>query len=298
MHGMNIGRIVTAMVTPFNEQDQVNLEATCQLVNELIANGSDALVVGGTTGESPTLTTDEKMALFHTVVEAAGGRVPVIAGTGSNNTRASIELSKKVEDLGVDGIMLVTPYYNKPSQEGLFQHFKAISESTSLPIMLYNIPGRSGVNLDAETTLRLAELRNIVSIKEASGNLDQIAEIIEHSPADFSVYSGDDSLTLPLLSIGGTGVVSVASHIIGNEMQEMVQLFLSGQVERAAAIHRKLLPLMKTLFMTPNPTAVKAALELKGLPVGHVRLPLVPLTAEEQRQLELAINPQFNMFVS
>ncbi|BAB05461.1 4-hydroxy-tetrahydrodipicolinate synthase [Halalkalibacterium halodurans] len=295
---MNIGRIVTAMVTPFNEQDQVNLEATCQLVNELIANGSDALVVGGTTGESPTLTTDEKMALFHTVVEAAGGRVPVIAGTGSNNTRASIELSKKVEDLGVDGIMLVTPYYNKPSQEGLFQHFKAISESTSLPIMLYNIPGRSGVNLDAETTLRLAELRNIVSIKEASGNLDQIAEIIEHSPADFSVYSGDDSLTLPLLSIGGTGVVSVASHIIGNEMQEMVQLFLSGQVERAAAIHRKLLPLMKTLFMTPNPTAVKAALELKGLPVGHVRLPLVPLTAEEQRQLELAINPQFNMFVS
>ncbi|MED4123942.1 4-hydroxy-tetrahydrodipicolinate synthase [Halalkalibacterium halodurans] len=295
---MNIGRIVTAMVTPFNEQDQVNLEATCQLVNELIANGSDALVVGGTTGESPTLTTDEKMALFHTVVEAAGGRVPVIAGTGSNNTRASIELSKKVEDLGVDGIMLVTPYYNKPSQEGLFQHFKAISESTSLPIMLYNIPGRSGVNLDAETTLRLAELSNIVSIKEASGNLDQIAEIIEHSPADFSVYSGDDSLTLPLLSIGGTGVVSVASHIIGNEMQEMVQLFLSGQVERAAAIHRKLLPLMKTLFMTPNPTAVKAALELKGLPVGHVRLPLVPLTAEEQRQLELAINPQFNMFVS
>ena len=222
---MNFGNVLTAMVTPFNQNGDIDFEATKGLVNHLIANGSDGLVVAGTTGESPTLSHDEKVALFKYVVEVVNGRVPVIAGTGSNNTKESIELTKEAELVGVDGIMLVAPYYNKPSQEGMFQHFRAIATSTVLPIMLYNIPGRSVVNMEADTIIRLSRLENIVSVKEASGDLDQVAEIISKTSDNFSVYTGDDSMTLPTLSIGGTGVVSVASHIIGNEMQEMVQQF-------------------------------------------------------------------------
>uniref|UniRef100_UPI000371AF4B 4-hydroxy-tetrahydrodipicolinate synthase n=1 Tax=Halalkalibacterium ligniniphilum TaxID=1134413 RepID=UPI000371AF4B len=230
--------------------------------------------------------------------ETVNGRVPVIAGTGSNNTAASIELTKKAEEIGVDGIMLVAPYYNKPSQEGLYQHFKVIAESTKLPVMIYNIPGRSVVNIDVETTLRLAEIKNIVATKEASGDLDAMAEIIERAPEGFSLYSGDDSLTLPILAIGGTGVVSVASHVIGNEMQQMVRNFTAGQVQAAAQQHRQLLPLMKTIFIAPNPTAVKEALEMQGVPVGSVRLPLVPLTAEQKQQLQLVMQPSVSFFVS
>ena len=192
------------------------------------------LVVSGTTGESPTLTTEEKVELFKFVVEVVDGRVPVIAGTGSNNTRASINLTKLAEETGVDGIMLVVPYYNKPSQEGLYQHFKAIAESTSLPIMLYNIPGRSVVNMSVETIVRLSKIPNIVALKEASGNLDAMAEIISRTPNDFSLYSGDDGLTLPVLSIGGVGVISVASHVIGNEMQAMINNFKNGKLQEAA----------------------------------------------------------------
>ena len=283
---MNFGQIVTAMVTPFDENGEVDFLATRNLINHLIANGSDALVVAGTTGESPTLSEAEKVELFKFTVEVVNGRVPVIAGTGSNSTKESLELTMLAEDVGVDGIMLVAPYYNKPCQEGLYQHFKTIAAATSLPIMLYNIPGRSVVNISVETIIRLSEIPNIVAIKEASGNLDAMAEIIERTPTDFSLYSGDDGLTIPVLAIGGTGVVSVSAHVIGNEMQAMIRNFKIGNIQEAAADHRKLLPIMKELFAAPNPSPVKAALNLKGIPVGGVRLPMIPLNDEQLRSLQ------------
>jgi len=282
---MNFGNVLTAMVTPFNETGTIDFEATRNLVNYLIKNGTDGLVVAGTTGESPTLSHDEKLKLFQFVVETVDKRIPVIAGTGSNNTQASIELTKEAEKVGADGIMLVAPYYNKPSQEGMYQHFRAIAESTKLPIMLYNIPGRSVVNIEPKTIIRLSEIGNIVAVKEASGSLDAAAEIISKTPENFSVYTGDDSMTLPTLSIGGAGVVSVAAHVIGNEMQEMVQRFRAGDVTYAAALHRHLLPLMKELFNAPSPTPVKEALNHIGVPVGGVRLPLVPLNDTEREAL-------------
>nr|WP_216366249.1 4-hydroxy-tetrahydrodipicolinate synthase [Geobacillus sp. BMUD] len=282
---VQFGNIITAMVTPFDRKGNLDLAKTTELVNYLLDNGTDALVVAGTTGESPTLTTEEKIALFRHVVSVVNGRVPVIAGTGTNDTRASIELTKKAEEAGVDAVMLVAPYYNKPNQEGLYQHFKAIAESTSLPVMLYNVPGRTSVSLAPETVIRLSEVSNIVAVKEASGNLDAMAEIIERTPDDFLLYSGDDSLTLPVLAIGGAGVVSVASHIIGNEMQEMIRSFLAGDHQKAAALHRKWVPLMKGLFAAPSPVPVKTALQLRGLDVGSVRLPLVPLTEQERKDL-------------
>ncbi|MEW4210106.1 4-hydroxy-tetrahydrodipicolinate synthase [Priestia megaterium] len=286
---MNFGQVLTAMVTPFDQNGEIDFNATKTLVEHLITNGTDGLVVAGTTGESPTLTTEEKIELFKCVVEAAAGRVHVIAGTGSNNTQASMSLTKLAEETGVDGIMLVAPYYNKPSQEGLYQHFKTIAESTSLPVMLYNIPGRSIVNISVETVVRLSEIPNVVSIKEASGNLDAMAEIISKTPSDFTLYSGDDGLTIPVLAIGGAGVISVASHIIGNDMQEMINAFKNGDVQKAAATHRNLLPIMRALFIAPSPSPVKAALNLNGIQVGGVRLPMVPLSNKEQSTLEKAL---------
>ena len=286
---MNFGKVLTAMVTPFDQKGEIDFNGVRTLVNYLIANGTDGLVVAGTTGESPTLTTEEKVELFKYVVKVVEGRVPVIAGTGSNNTRASISLTKQAEEAGVDGIMLVSPYYNKPSQEGLYQHFKAIAESTKLPVMLYNIPGRSVVNIKVDTVVRLSEIENIVCIKEASGNLDAMAEIISRTSDDFTLYSGDDGLTLPVLSIGGAGVVSVASHILGNEMQAMISCFFNGDLKEAAAAHRHLLPKMKALFAAPSPSPVKAALNLTGIPVGGVRLPMVPLSEDEMRNLQIAL---------
>ncbi|QED49825.1 4-hydroxy-tetrahydrodipicolinate synthase [Cytobacillus dafuensis] len=288
---MNFGQVLTAMVTPFDQNGEIDFQATRILVNYLIENGSDGLVVAGTTGESPTLTVEEKVELSKFVVKAVDGRVPVIAGTGSNNTRASISLTRQAEEAGVDGIMLVAPYYNKPSQEGLFQHFKAISESTALPIMLYNIPGRSVVNISVETIVRLSKIENIVAVKEASGDLDAMAKIISDTADDFTLYSGDDGLTLPVLAIGGAGIVSVASHIIGNEMQDMINLFKNGDVEGAASAHRSLLPIMKALFAAPSPSPVKAALNMRGIYAGGVRLPLVALNNEEKSALEEALQP-------
>lgn len=286
---MYFGQILTAMVTPFDRYGEVDFNATRTLVNYLIANGSDGLVVAGTTGESPTLTEKEKLDLFKFVVKIVDGRVPVIAGTGSNNTKASISLTKKAEEAGVDGIMLVAPYYNKPSQEGLFQHFKAIAESALLPVMLYNIPGRSAVNISVETIVRLSQIPNIVAIKDASGDLDAMAQIISETPLNFTLYSGDDGLTLPVLAIGGAGIVSVSAHIIGNEMQEMINSFKKGDVCAAADMHRNLLPIMKSLFFAPSPSPVKAALNMSGVYVGDVRLPLVPLNDEEIRMLQSAL---------
>lgn len=288
---MNFGQLLTAMVTPFDHHGEVDFKATKTLVNYLIANGTDGLVVAGTTGESPTLTAEEKVELLKVVVEVVDGRVPVIAGTGSNNTKASISLTRQAEEAGVDAIMLVTPYYNKPSQEGLFQHLKAIAQSTSLPVMLYNIPGRSAVNMSVETIVSLSKINNIVAVKEASGDLDAMAQIISHTPSDFTLYSGDDGLTLPVLAIGGAGIVSVSAHIIGNEMQEMINSYKSGDVHGAASIHRNLLPIMKALFAAPNPSPVKAALNMSGINVGGVRLPLVPLNNEEERALQRALEP-------
>lgn len=282
---VQFGQIATAMVTPFDNKGNIDFAKTTQLVNYLIENGTDSLVVAGTTGESPTLTTEEKLALFRHVVDVVDGRVPVIAGTGSNNTRVSIELTKKAEQIGVDAVMIVAPYYNKPNQEGIYQHYKAIAESTSLPVMVYNIPGRAVVNISVETIVRLSEIPNIVAVKDASGNLDAMTEIIAKTRDDFMLYSGDDGLTLPVLAIGGKGVVSVASHIIGNEMKEMIEAFMSGDNKKAATIHQQLLPIMKALFAAPSPVPVKTALQLKGLDVGSVRLPLVQLTEQERLQL-------------
>ncbi|TMN23624.1 4-hydroxy-tetrahydrodipicolinate synthase [Lentibacillus cibarius] len=283
---MDFGRILTAMVTPFDEHGQIDLDKTDQLIEHLLDNGSDGLVAGGTTGESPTLTKQEKITLFRHIVKTVNNRVPVIAGTGSNDTAASIALTKEVETLGVDGIMLVAPYYNKPNPEGLYQHFAAIARETTLPVMLYNIPGRSVVKMDADTIIRLSEMENIVSVKEASGDLDQVSKIIEHTADDFSVYSGEDSISLPMMSVGADGVVSVASHIAGNEMQDMVHAYQLGETVRAASIHRKLVPIMNGLFAQPSPAPVKTALNMKGIDVGNVRLPLVSLTDSEKDTLK------------
>lgn len=279
---VQFGRISTAMVTPFDHKGHIDFAKTTQLINHLIDNGTDSLVVAGTTGESPTLSKEEKVALFKHVVKVVDKRVPVIAGTGSNNTYATIELTKKAEQLGVDAIMIVAPYYNKPNQEGLYQHFKAAAEATSLPVMVYNIPGRSVVNILPETIIRLAEIPNVVAVKEASGDLNAMTKIIAETPDDFLLYSGDDGLTLPVLAIGGAGIVSVASHVIGNEMQALVDAFLSGRNADAAKLHQKLLPMMQGLFAAPSPAPVKTALQLKGLDVGSVRLPMVPLTEQER----------------
>lgn len=292
------GKVLTAMVTPFDLDGKIDYPALQTLITHLLSNGTDGLVVAGTTGESPTLSTDEKIELMEFVVSTVNGRVPVIAGTGSNNTAASISLTKKATEIGVDGIMLVAPYYNKPSQEGLYQHFKAIAKSTTLPVMIYNIPGRSVVNIDVDTTIRLSQIENIVCTKEASGDLEAISQIIEGTDNNFYVYSGDDSMTLPMLAIGGNGVVSVASHIIGPELQEMIANFEAGNVKRAAELHRSLLPTMKALFSAPSPAPVKAALEMKGIPAGTLRLPLVPLTDAERLQLQLVIQPTMTFYIS
>ncbi|MBN6887220.1 4-hydroxy-tetrahydrodipicolinate synthase [Cytobacillus horneckiae] len=279
------GRVSTAMVTPFDINGHIDFAKTTQVINHLIENGTDSLVVAGTTGESPTLTKEEKIALFRHVVKVADKRVPVIAGTGSNNTYASIELTKKAEEIGVDAIMLVTPYYNKPNQTGLYQHFKAIAESTSLPVMLYNIPGRSAVNIAPETIIELSKVENIVAVKEASGDLNAMTKIIAETDDQFMLYSGDDGIALPVMAIGGVGVVSVASHIIGNEIQEMIQSYLNGNYQAAAIKHQEILPVMEGLFAAPSPGPVKTALQLKGLDVGSVRLPMVPLTESERKAL-------------
>ncbi|WP_088808970.1 MULTISPECIES: 4-hydroxy-tetrahydrodipicolinate synthase [Listeria] len=285
---MNFGKVITAMVTPIHpEKNVVCRKRIHALVNYLIENGTDALVVSGTTGESPTLSHDEKIKLFTEVAKANDGRAKLIAGTGSNNTDETIRFTKEVADLGgYDAALIVAPYYNKPNQDGLYAHFKAVAENSPLPVMIYNIPGRSVVNIEPETIIELAKLDNIVSVKESSGNLDNISKIIEETAADFSVYSGDDSLTLPILAVGGHGVVSVLSHVAGPEMQEMIHSFENGEVRKAAAIHRKLLPLMTGIFAVPNPAPTKFLLRELGVDVGPVRLPLVDLNAVQAEKLQ------------
>lgn len=282
---IDFGRMITAMVTPFDEQGKIDWDQAANLIDYLVEEQkSDSLVVCGTTGESPTLTDEEKLELFSFAVKHAAGRCKIIAGTGSNNTAHSIHLTKQAEEQGADGILLVAPYYNKPNQEGLYQHFKAIAEATTLPVMLYNVPSRTAVSLTTETTLRLAQITNIVATKECA-SLDQVASVVTAAPSHFRVYSGDDSCALPAIAVGAYGIVSVASHLAGRSIQDMIHCYLEGKVEEAGKLHRKLLPLFKGLFECPNPVAVKYALNEIGHPVGSVRLPLVPPNEQEAARI-------------
>lgn len=283
---VELGTVITAMVTPFTEDLKVDLKRTAELTEHLIELGSDGLLVTGTTGESPALSTEEKVALWETVIKAARGRVPVMLGTGTNNTEQSIALTKKAEEVGGDAILLVTPYYNKPPQNALYAHFKAVAEATKLPVMIYNVPGRTSRNIDPPTVIRLAQdVPNIVALKEAGGNLDQVSEICRKAPPGFTVYSGDDSLTLPMLSVGAKGVVSVASHLVASQLREMIASFAAGNWQKARDIHLKYFPLFKGLFFTTSPSPVKAAMKMTGFPVGGLRLPLLPLTEKEEEYL-------------
>lgn len=284
---MDFGRLITAMVTPFTPDGAVDWETAGKLIDYLIEDQlNDSIVVSGTTGESPTLTDEEKDRLFRFAMERSAGRARIIAGTGSNDTAHSIHLTAIAQKAGVDGVLLVVPYYNKPSQEGMYQHFKAIAESTSLPVMLYNVPTRTVASMNAATTVRLAQdVPNIVATKECH-SLDHIATIVTGAPESFRVYTGDDSVGLPTLAVGGYGIVSVAAHIVGPQMKDMIQYHLEGRNAEAAALHRKLLPIFNGLFVAPNPVLVKKALALKGLPVGGVRLPLVEADEAETAALQ------------
>ncbi|RFP59671.1 MAG: 4-hydroxy-tetrahydrodipicolinate synthase [Limnothrix sp. CACIAM 69d] len=294
---IDFGRVMTAMIVPFAQDGSVNYTIVEQLTRNLVAHGTDTLVVCGTTGESPTLTWDEEYELFRVVKQAAGS-AKVMAGTGSNSTREAIAATEKAAKLGLDGSLQVVPYYNKPPQEGLAAHFRAIAAAVpEFPLMLYNIPGRTGQNLLPETVAQLAELPNIVAIKEASGNLDQVSAVRRLTPPTFKIYSGDDSLTLPMLAVGASGVVSVASHLVGDRIQNMIRTFEAGQVNDALTEHLALLPLFKALFLTTNPIPVKAALELLGWEVGKPRPPLIPCPdpvrqALKQAMAELGLLPQ------
>lgn len=280
------GRMIPAMVTPFDENLELDLKQARALARRLVEGGSDALVINGTTGESPTVFYPQKMKLFEAVVAEVGGEVPIIANVGDNCTADTVDFAQDVQKLGVDAFMLVVPYYNKPPQEGLYQHFKTIAESVDLPCILYNIPGRCVINMTAKTTLRLAnDVENIVAIKEASGNLEQVAAIIKDAPDGFDVYSGDDSLTYEMMKLGAAGVISTAGNVSPARMKEITTLCAAGNFEEAKKAHDAFLPLMDELFVTANPIMVKEALNLAGFPVGGVRLPLVNATEEQSAHL-------------
>jgi len=262
------------MVTPFTGEGEVDYEQAKRLALALLNSGSDGLVVSGTTGESPTLSHDEKLKLFTEVKSAVGEQGAVIAGTGGNNTAESVKLTKEAEQIGVDGCLLVVPYYNKPTQEGLYQHFKTIAQGTNLPCILYNVPSRTITNLSVDTVIKLNSIDNIIGIKEASGNLEQIAKIISNTREDFLVWSGNDSDTFHMLTLGGYGVISVISHIAGNQIKAMIDSVINGKVDEAASIHHRLLPLVNALFVVSNPIPVKYAVNHVGFKVGKPRLPL------------------------
>lgn len=280
------GEVITAMVTPFNKNREIDYDKVEELSKHLVNNGSDAILVVGTTGESPTLTHEEELEMLSTVKRAVANKAKVIMNTGSNSTKTAIDMTKLVEKEGADAILSVVPYYNKPSQAGIIAHFSAIAECTKLPIILYNIPSRTGINMSVETISTLAnKYPNIVGLKQSFGDMDVISELKLSCPEDFTIYSGDDSLTLPMLSLGVEGVISVASHIYGNEIKSMIHNFKSCQLHAAKNMHLKLYPIFKKLFMAPNPVPVKAALEKAGIIKDYVRLPLVELTEEQKTEL-------------
>lgn len=279
---MDFGRLLTAMVTPFLDNGEVDYAEVKRLAVHLIENGNDSILVCGTTAETPTLNHEEKVNIVKAVKEAVGDRAKIVVGTGTNCTRTTIEATKEMEALGADGILVVEPYYNKPSQEGMYQHFKAVAEATSLPIILYNIPGRCGVNMTPELIARLAQIPNIVAVKEAGGSVEQVSKIRTLVPDDFVIYSGDDSLTLPMMSVGAYGVISVAAHVAGKEIRAMIDAYVAGNVAEAAQWHKKLYPIFKSLFITANPVPVKYALSQVGFGNGKVRLPLVEANDSEK----------------
>jgi len=290
---INIGEVVTAMVTPFNANYEIDYAAVERTALHLVNNGSDAILVAGTTGESPTLTHEEELEVLKTVKNAVGDKIKIIVGAGSNCTKTAAEATKRAEKAGADAILSVVPYYNKPSQRGLLEHFGQIAKSTELPIMLYNIPGRTGINMEPETIAKLAaDYQNIAAVKQSNPNLDLVTEIKAQTPEDFAIYSGDDSLTLPMLAIGAYGVVSVASHVIGNDIKKMISEFKAGNIKSATDIHIKSYNVFKSLFIYPNPTPVKAVMAKQGIISDTVRLPLACLTDSEKEKLFNALNMQ------
>ena len=284
------GRILTAMVTPFKQNGSVDYELAIKLSNYLFDTGSDGIVLCGTTGESPTLSWSEQHDLFVAVKGSLNKKCKLIVGTGSNSTSEAIEATKKAYEFGADGALVVVPYYNKPPQEGLYNHFSSIATSAKdLPLMLYNIPGRTGCNLLPITVNKLMNFPNILSIKAASGRIEEVTELRSVCGPQLAVYSGDDSLLLPMLSVGAVGVVSVASHLVGLQLKKMIELFYKGEVSSALLIHEKLQPLFKALFLTTNPIPIKAALELSGWNVGNPRSPLSPLPVDMKKQLSIIL---------
>lgn len=278
------GRLITAMITPMNDDGSINYQLAADFAENLINNGSDALVVAGSTGEAATLSADEKLELFRVVAQRVNGRAKIIGGTGSNDTQSSINLTKQAASTGIDGVMLVGPYYNKPTQQGFYEHFKAVATATELPVVLYNVPGRTSSNIAPATVAKLAnELPNVVALKEACGNLEQVIELMSVVPEDFIIYSGDDELTIPMMAIGAHGVISVVGNIAGNEMQEMIQAFLAKDITKAAKLQVHMHRLIKAMFMVTNPIPVKAAACLTTLnnQGGKLRLPLTPMSDAE-----------------
>lgn len=280
------GRLLTAMVSPFDKEGALDTKRAGELGNYLLDNGTDALVVCGTTGESPTVFYDQKLELFRAVKDACGNRAPIIANAGDNCTDDSVAFAKQAEKIGVDALMCVVPYYNRPPQEGLYQHFRKIAEAVEIPIIVYNVPSRTSCNLEPETTLRLAhDVENIVAVKQAQPDLEQAQKIIDGAPEGFEVLSGDDLLTYPMMKMGGTGVISVNAHVVGPYMKKMVDACAAGNFEYAEKIHLALKPVTEALFMTSNPIMVKDALDIMGFSVGGVRLPLIPPTPEQHDAL-------------
>lgn len=285
------GRLLTAMVTPFNADGSINYEAGADFADWLLANGSDGLVVEGSTGEAATMDMDEKVKFMQTIVARVNGRAKVVAGAGTNCTASTIDLVKKMEACGVDGVLVVGPYYNKPTQEGYYQHFAAVAKATKLPIIVYNVPGRTGGNIAPETVARLAaDFSNIVAIKEAAGNVAQTAELYRVLPEDFSIYSGDDGLILPFLSVGACGLISVLANVNGKLLQQLMQAYSEGRVKDAADINKVMVPLAKAMFVESNPIPVKAAVtKVTGINAGAPRLPLTPISAAAEAKLDAAL---------
>lgn len=281
------GRLLTAMITPFNEDGSVNFSEAVKFSEWLLENGTDALVVAGTTGEAPTMSVSEKKELFKNIIEKVNGKAPIIVGTGSNDTADSIKLTQMAEEIGADGALVVGPYYNKPSQEGYYRHFKAIANATKLPIILYNVPGRTGSNVLPETILRIVnDCENVVAIKEAGGSVAQVAKLYELLPERITIYSGDDNLILPFMSVGATGLISVLGNINGEILQELMKAYENGNIKKAKEINKKMLPLAKSMFISSNPIPVKEAVSLcTPINAGPLRLPLCELSIEENKKL-------------
>lgn len=285
------GRLLTAMVTPFNADGSINYAAGADFADWLLANGSDGLVVEGSTGEAATMDMDEKIKFMQTIVARVNGRAKIVAGAGTNCTASTIDLVKKMEACGVDGVLVVGPYYNKPTQEGYYQHFAAVAKATKLPIIVYNVPGRTGGNIAPETVARLAaDFSNIVAIKEAAGNVAQTAELYRVLPEDFSIYSGDDGLILPFLSVGACGLISVLANVNGKLLQQLMQAYSEGRVKDAADLNKVMVPLAKAMFVESNPIPIKAAVtKVTGINAGAPRLPLTPISAAAEAKLDAAL---------